>query len=300
MKLDYSLFNSFGDALRGHHWMINNPKANVIIVTGMQEHSNRYDEFAEFLNKNGFNVYCLDYYGQGENVRNGKYGLVPKDAFFKMADTIYELQIKLDRETELPTYLFGHSMGSFIAQAYLQRHRDVCKKVVLSGTSGKIPMAKLGFKLAKMKINAKNWDEPSPFFEKLSVGAYQKTIKNREFDCDWISYNRENRVKYDADPACGQMCSNGFYYNLLSGTSIIFDKQYIQTINPEADILVVVGEHDAVSRNAKDAYTLIKRYQKYDHYKIKLNVYKNMRHEVLNEDDKMTVFNDILEFYNKK
>lgn len=297
MKLDYSFFNSYGDNLRGHFWKTKAPIANVIIVTGMQEHSNRYDDFAFFLNKKGFDVYCLDHYGQGENVKNDKYGIVPKESFFKYADTIYELQIRLDTTTELPTYVFSHSMGSFITQAYLQRHRDVAKKVVLCGTSGKIPFAKLGFKLAKMKINDKNWNDPSPFFTNLSVGGYAKTIKNREFECDWISYNRENRVKYANDPMCGYMCSNGFYYNLLEGTSRIFDGKYIKTINEDTDIFVVVGEHDAVSNNAKRAHELIRRYKRNDHYKIHLKIYKNMRHEILNEDGKEEVYNDIADYF---
>ena len=297
MKFDYSFFNSYGDNLRGHLWKSKSPVGNVILVTGMQEHSNRYDDFATFLNKNGLDVYCLDHYGQGENVRDDKYGIVPKHTFFKYADTMYELQIKLEESTDLPTYIFSHSMGSFITQAYLQRHRNVAKKVVLCGTSGKIPFSKIGFTLAKMLINKKNWNEPSPLFTNLSVGGYAKTIKDREFECDWISYNRDNRVKYANDPMCGYMCSNGFYYNLLEGTSRIFDAKYIRTINEEADIFVIVGEHDAVSNNAKRAHNLIKSYKKNDHYKINLKVYPNMRHEILNEDNKEQVYNDVLSYF---
>jgi alpha-beta hydrolase superfamily lysophospholipase len=297
MKFDYSFFNSYGDNLRGHFWKTAAPIGNVILVTGMQEHSNRYDEFAQFLNNHGLDVYCLDHYGQGENVKDGKFGIVPKHTFFKYADTMHELQLRLESSTELPTYVFAHSMGSFIAQAYMQRHNSVSKKVVLCGTSGKIPFSKIGFKLAQMKINDENWNEPSPLFTNLSVGGYAKTIKNREFECDWISYNRENRVKYNEDPMCGYMCSNGFYYNLLEGTSKIFDGKYIKAINEDVDILVVVGEHDAVSANAKRAHELIRRYKRNDHHKINLKVYKNMRHELLNEDDKAVVMKDIVRFF---
>ena len=42
--------------------------ANVIIMTGMEEHSSRYDEFAQYLNKEGFDVYCIDSFGQLELV----------------------------------------------------------------------------------------------------------------------------------------------------------------------------------------------------------------------------------------
>ena len=43
-------------------------KGNIIIVTGMEETASRYNDFAIFLCKNHFNVYCVDAFGQGENV----------------------------------------------------------------------------------------------------------------------------------------------------------------------------------------------------------------------------------------
>ena len=92
--------NSFNDTLYGHSWTINSPKFILLIVTGMAEHSARYNDFAEFINSNGGNVYCLDHYGQGLG-KNGELGNPGKDYFFKMEDTINEfikiLKIKRTR-----------------------------------------------------------------------------------------------------------------------------------------------------------------------------------------------------------
>ncbi len=79
----FSFENSYGDVLKGHVWECENFKKIVIIVTGMQEHSNRYDYLATFLNKNSYQVYCLNHYGQGNNVTNNDYGIVVKDFFDK-------------------------------------------------------------------------------------------------------------------------------------------------------------------------------------------------------------------------
>lgn len=57
--------NRFNDVLFGTSWEIESPKAIVVIVTGMAEHSRRYDDFAKFLNSNYYSVYCIDHYGQG-------------------------------------------------------------------------------------------------------------------------------------------------------------------------------------------------------------------------------------------
>ena len=65
--------NRFNDVLFGTSWEIESPKAIVVIVTGMAEHSRRYDDFAKFLNSNNYSVYCIDHYGQGVG-KNGELG----------------------------------------------------------------------------------------------------------------------------------------------------------------------------------------------------------------------------------
>ena len=44
---------------KGQSWKIDNPKANIVILEGMEEHLRRYDRFAQYLNKKGFAVYGL-------------------------------------------------------------------------------------------------------------------------------------------------------------------------------------------------------------------------------------------------
>ena len=45
------------DTLKGFAWESDDTaKGNVVIFEGMEEHVSRYDEFAKFLNKNGYNV----------------------------------------------------------------------------------------------------------------------------------------------------------------------------------------------------------------------------------------------------
>ena len=64
-----SLSVNGGDLLKGFAWDSDKTAiGNIVIFEGMEEHVSRYDDFAKFLNKNGYNVYALDTYGQGENV----------------------------------------------------------------------------------------------------------------------------------------------------------------------------------------------------------------------------------------
>ena len=46
------------------------PKATVLILHGMQEHSGRYKNFAEYLANNGFAVLLYDHLGHGKTAEN--------------------------------------------------------------------------------------------------------------------------------------------------------------------------------------------------------------------------------------
>ena len=70
------------DILFGFAWECEKPEGVVVIATGMEECAYRYDDFAKFLNKNGYNVYCIDHYGQGENATKiEQLGIVPRSFF---------------------------------------------------------------------------------------------------------------------------------------------------------------------------------------------------------------------------
>ena len=86
-----SLLASNGDELFGYKWIAKNATHNLVIVTGMEEYAARYDDFALFMNDNGFNVYCIDHYGQGENSKDGKLGIAPHSAFSKMVKNVDDL-----------------------------------------------------------------------------------------------------------------------------------------------------------------------------------------------------------------
>ena len=292
---EISYKNQFGDTLYGHSWEIKNPEKIVLLVTGMAEHSERYDDFAKFLNNHGYSVYCLDHYGQGKNLPLGNPG---KDYFSKMVETIKEFVTKLREEHNHEVYIFSHSMGSFVTQAYIEKYSNTIEKVVICGTNGRSLMVKAGGVLSKMIVHKGNYDKEAKLLYNLSLGGYTKAIKDRKTDVDWLSYNEENVKKYIEDPLCGFMCTNGFYKEFMKGLCSIQKTKNIKSISKDLDILLICGAEDPVGANSKGPVSLNKLYQKYG-LKSNVIVYEHMRHEILNELDHQKVYDDVLAFYEK-
>ena len=291
-----------GDKLYGLSWHVQDGIANVIIMEGMEEHSSRYDNFAQYLNKEGFNVYCIDVYGQGENVNSdfSNRGIWPKSAFRKQVQAVDTLVEKL-RISCRPTFIFAHSMGSFMVQDFIQRYNKRPTKAVIMGTNG--PNAKIlfsmGYPLARLVAKLRGENRPAKFLAGMAVGAYSKAVKDRKTPLDWLSYNEENVQKYIADPKCGHGSSNGFYRELLKGNHRLYRKKFLAKINKDLPILVTAGVDDPVGAFGKGPTALVNLYHKLGIKNAELKLYDHMRHEILNEDEKLKVYNDILEFIKK-
>ena len=289
------------DIVFGFSWEVENPKGVFLIATGMEEHVNRYEDFANFLNAHGYSVYSVDYYGQGENALEvNQLGIVPRSFFSKSVRILDDLAKKY-RIKGKPLYILGHSMGSFIVQDYIQRYSRNLTKAIIMGTNGnnaKLAYA-FGYPLARLICKLRGETREAKFLKGLAVGAYAKSVKHRKTDCDWLSYNEENVRKYIEDPKCGHPSSNGFYRELLKGNHRLYKSKFLKKINPELKILITSGVDDPVGAFSKGPKSLAKLYTKIGVKDVTLKLYENMRHEILNETEHEKVYNDILEFLEK-
>ena len=289
-----------GETLYGNCWTIEEPKANVIILTGMLEHSLRYEYFATKLNEAGYNVYCIDFYGAGENVKQGgqQYTVVPPSAFSTFVKHTDELVSKL-RVSCKPTFIFAHSMGSFMLQDYIQRFTMHVNKVVICGSCGKQFGPGLGYFLGKMMVNKKNRTKPNKFLYNLILGGSNKRTEKRT-DCDWLSYNKENVDKYIADPLCGGIPSGSHTLEFLKGLKRIHKPKFMRKIRKDISILLVAGSEDPVGKYGKGVTKLLKMYKRLGVKDVNAIIYPHMRHEILNEDDKDLVIKDIIAFLDEE
>ena len=297
-----SLTVNGGDLLKGFSWE-SDVKAigNVVIFEGMEEHVSRYDDFAKFLNKNGYHVYALDTYGQGENVAPdmSNASFWPEDGFAKMVCAHNEM-IEEAKKNGLPTYIFSHSMGSYMGQDYIQRFPGHVEKVVLCGAGAKNPAVGPGLLVAKIVNNKKNRYQKAKLLNNLMFGNFNKKIKNPRTPFDWLSYNEENVDKYIADPLCGFGPTNGFCLEFVKGMAPMFKKKNVSRVSKDQKLFIITGEEDPVSNYSKYTVALEKMYKGLGLKNVSIKIYPHMRHEILNEIDHQVVYNDILEFFNKQ
>ena len=288
---------SNGTIMKGNVFPCENAKANLVFITGMEEYSMRYAGMAKWMNEHGVNVWVLDHLGQGENAASVEdQQKWPVGAFDMIVEGLH-LTIELAKKNGLPTTQAGHSMGSFMTQARLERYPlDADKTLIVGSNGGQAGLMKMGSMLAGIVVNKKNWDKPNKFLTGLSMGGYVKAVKDRKTDLDWLSYNEENVKAYIADPYCGHPNTSGFWKEFLKGMKVIWTKKEMAKVSKDEHIFITSGEEDPVGQNGKGLKWLENAYKELGVKDVKLKLYPHMRHEIHNETDHEQVYEDWLAF----
>ena len=283
---------------KGNCWKAEPATSNLVFMTGMQEHSERYDHLARYLNDFGISVYVLDAVGQGLNApRPEDQQKWFKGAFDTNVSAAHQKVMELKEETKLPTFIMGHSMGSFMTQRYLELFPDSADKVVIWSSNGprRMKMA-CAYILASILTNKRNWDKPSKFISNASFGPYARTVKNRKTDVDWLSYDEENVKDYIADPYCGAENTHVFWKEFLRGMNELYKKKNLKKVSKNEKILIVAGEEDPVGEMGKGPRRLKEMYEKLGVSNVTIFMFPHMRHEIHNETEKHLVYKVLSDF----
>ena len=275
---------------------VTEPRGILQIAHGMAEHSGRYERFARFLNKQGFVVVAGDHRGHGQTgERSGVMGyFAEENGFDKVVDDLYSIHNWAEKENpNLPYFLMGHSMGSFLARRYLQKYGNTLAGAILMGSGGDPGVAAKAGKLIARWQMKKDPTLPSPLLDKLSFGSFNKGIKNAKTKFDWLSRDNKEVQKYIEDPHCGIVCSSGFFLDLFTGLELIHSPDLIRLIPKEIPILVVSGAADPVGKNGAGIRQFVGQLKEQNIRNIKMKLYPNARHELLNEINKDEVMQDL-------
>lgn len=272
------------------------PKAVVMIAHGMAEHSLRYARFAESLTSQGFEVYAIDQRGHGASAERGVLGhYADSDGWDKVVGDLALLNHHIrTTHPKAPIFLFAHSMGSYIAQAYLMQHSCSLQGAILSGSNFGEPLQfKAGRWIAKLEKWRLGGQGRSKLIDFLSFGSFNKAFKPARTGFDWLSREPEEVDKYVNDPLCGFICTTQLWIDLLGGLIEISSVEALRAIDADLPIMVIGGAKDPVS-DGQRLETLAAKLREAGLKNVQLNLYPEARHELLNETNRAEVTAEVL------
>ena len=275
-------------------------KGVLQICHGMVEYIKRYRELGEYLAERGYYVTGHDHLGHGQSVQNeSDYGYFneTKGNQYVIGDIHKLREITMKKYPDVPYYMLGHSMGSFLLRQYLTLSGKGLSGAIVMGTGyqGALILS-AGQCICRIIATFKGWKYRSKFVDRLSFGGYNKRFEPGETSKEWITSDKERCRKYAEDPLCSFMFTLGAYYQMFEGMKVLTKSESMERIPKGLPMLFVSGKDDPVGGFGKGVEKVFAKYKEAGMQKLSLRFYEGDRHEILNETDREQVYEDLFQW----
>lgn len=295
---DFEFRTVDGATLRVRGWVVDQPKAIVQVLHGMAEHSARYERLAHALAEAGYSTYAHDHRGHGQSIAEGESPghIADNDGWNRIVEDAHGVNREIaKRHPNVPIVILGHSMGSFMLQQLLFEHPDDMVAAALSASNGKPPpiamLGKLVARIERVRVGRRN---PSPIMQKLTFEEYNKAFAPNRTEFDWLSRDPEEVDKYVADPLCGFAVSTQVWIDMLAALDRISNPHNVARVRKATPLYLFAGDKDPVGDFGKGVQRLRDAYKRAAVFDVRMKLYPDARHEVLNEINRQEVTNDLI------
>ena len=274
-------------------------RAVVQIVHGMAEHIACYDETAKRLNGAGFLVVGHDQLGHGTKAE--RLGWFGGEGFDSLVADVHTLRQDTQKEyPDIPYFLLGHSMGSFVVRNYCLQHEQGLSGVLLSGTGHFPPgLVGMGLFLANMLCLFGGEKKPAKLIENISFAGYNKEWSPPRTDKDWISRNEGKIDRYIADPLCGFTFTAGAYRDMFRGLRNLYPGK-LSGMDKNVPVLLYSGASDPVGDRGAGVRKVADELKAAGVQDVSVQLYENGRHEMHNEPNREEVWTDLIGWMDKR
>ncbi len=272
-----------------------NPKAVVVFVHGMAEHKERYYPFMTYLCKQGFACVIYDQRGHGATAVNPEdLGYFGKNGVKKLVeDTRTVIHWTRQQYAGLKLFLLGHSMGSMVVRCYTKKYDREIDGLVVCGSPSNNPIAGLGILVTHVFQLFKGERHRSKTVALMMFGPHVKKFKDEGIHNAWLSTNKTNVQEYNDDPLCGFKFTLNGYRVVMQLIRETYSSEGWAVRNPEMPVHFLAGSEDPCIITRKDFDKAVEFFRDRGYKKVSAKVYTGMRHEVLNELGKESVWEDV-------
>lgn len=243
-----------------------NPKASIIIVHGLAEHSGRYEHVMTRFAESGAGIYALDLRGHGRS--SGKRVFIRR--FTEYVDDLQALILKAQHAApEEPVYLVGHSMGGLVVVHHLLEYAGIAKGAILSS-----PGLDIAVEVPAWKTKIAN----------LATKIYPGLAVPTGISSEWLSRDPEVVNAYERDYLVTHSATAGWFTAFTQAQARAFEKA------PEIQVpllLLSAGADKLVSVAAHERFI-----EKLGSKDKELKVYPELYHEIFNEPEHVEVLDD--------
>ncbi|ATZ18947.1 lysophospholipase [Williamsoniiplasma somnilux] len=292
-----------GKELKIYEWTkVEKPIAILQLVHGSAEHALRYRKFAEKMNEHRIIVVADDHRGHGQTADLAKQELgffAVKNGWTKIVDDLKMVNDYIHKTwNDVPVFMLGHSMGSFMARTYAIKYSETINGAIFMGVAEHNPIELFfGSTLAKIQQLILGPKKPAVFLWKISFKPLNKafkSVKNANGN-EWLTKDEKIQKEFAIDPLSRQIFTTSAFKDMFNGLTFIRKSKNIKLMRKDLPIMIMSGEDDPVGKYGQMPLKIQDKFIHFD-YNSELRLYPNSRHEILNDVEKELVINDLIHF----
>ncbi len=284
-----------------HCWLPRTPaKWVVLIVHGLGEHGGRYARFAAALNASGAAVYAPDLPGHGMTAGTpaDRGHFADHNGWSYVMESVAATRTRAERaHPQLPLFIFGHSMGSFVVQHHLVAHSEGLSGAMLCATNGTMgalrPIAEM---LVHAQVRLLGPRHRTELMRTLTFRRYNFRFAPTRTDFDWLSRDLAEVDKRIADPLVGFTATSQLWIDLLGAGRDLLSRRRLDRIRKELPVILIAGSDDDVTGDGRGPELLAEAYRRAGLLDITVKIYPHGRHELLNDTCRDHVTIDLLDW----
>ena len=250
------------------------PKAVLVIIHGVAEHSNRYLNLVDNLVPEGYAIYSYDQRGHGKSP--GQRGYIDSWSEYR-TDLKRFLELVNQREPNSSVFQYGHSQGALVTLDFLIKEDNNLSGAIVSGSPLASDEAASPMLVAAAKFLSRVW----PTF------SLDSPINPSQLSCD-------ARVvqKYQDDPEVFKILTARWGTEYLKTQNMV--RENAAAIN--LPILILHGGEDSICDPKGSQYL----YDQVSSADKTLKIYPSYFHEIHNEPGHITVIQDMNEWMSQR
>ena len=278
-------------------------RAVIAVSHGMIDHIGRYSRLIEDMTARGYIVAGNDHLGHGKTAASADdFGyFAKKDGYKLVIDDLKRMNgILRERFPNLPIFLLGHSMGSFMARLYAQKYSDSIDGIIIHGTGGRNPLLPVGRAFAFINRTFLGDKRRAKTVTRLAFGAYNKRFDKSEGMNAWLSRESELVADRAVDPYVQYIFTAAGYSDLFKVIGLSNSKAHFKAYPKELPTLILSGDADPVGAYGSGVRFVHKKLSLAGVSDLECKLYEGARHELFNETNRAEVFSDISEWIEKR
>ena len=273
------------------------PKAVLQLVHGMCGCKERFEPLMKYLADNGIVCIASDVRGHGASIKtHDDLGYMYKGGYKALISDLRQVSEWGHSEfPKLPYFLLGHSMGSLAVRIYIRQDDSNISGVIVCGSPSWNPLSVVAKWLTGVGCAFGLGHNRPRFLQNITSDRLNSRFA-AEGPLSWTCSDPDVRKRNRENPLCNFRFTMNGTYNLMAMMEATYNSDSWHISNPQLRVIFMSGSDDpcmiSEQKFHRSAYQMLKA----GYQNVSSVLYPNMRHEVLNEVDKMVVWKDILAF----